>query len=198
MDNVEKIIVGFFTMASGVVSAGIPYIIWRSKKEVTAIVFRLDKLEKYHSKNSFVEQIKQAEKIWYEMDATLTHDLQKTSAQIAQKTRTNALRFYSDISTDRFTWSDYEVALRKLKAIVEIEKTVGRKEMPCFSEDEHVKIDTMLLFHISRIEAALENLALDNVFNDKQERLQEIMIRFFTGYRADIIHFLMNKQMRKA
>jgi hypothetical protein len=196
MDNVEKIIVGFFTMASGVVSAGIPYIIWRSKKRLRRSCSGSTSWKNITQKIRLSSRSSRLKKYGTRCDAN--PDLQKTSAQIAQKTRTNTLRFYSDISTDRFTWSDYEVALRKLKAIVEIEKTVGRKEMPCFSEDEHVKIDTMLLFHISRIEAALENLALDNVFNDKQERLQEIMIRFFTGYRADIIHFLMKIQMRKA
>jgi cell division protein FtsL len=165
------------------------------KKAITSLEERVSQgfktMERILVTNDFESELIKAEAIWYQMDRVLNQEeTQIISSQLQKRIKEHVQNFFHDIASTDFTYEQYEYAERKIEALIKIEKEQGRIGYPCFSEDYHVVLDQLMLFRTSQVMSRLETLANDNIHNAKMQRLQTILLEFYTGYRADIIKFL--------
>jgi hypothetical protein len=156
------------------------------------------KLEKYHVADDFLTKLNEAEIDWYEIDRVLIHEkTREISAQIQKRTKDIVASFFKDIANTNYTLQDFEITERKVKSLLQIERERGRIDFPCFTEQQHITIDNLLRFRAEQMMVKLEDLAKDNIFNEKIQRMQYIVLQFYKDYRADIIRFLLSWEIMR-
>jgi hypothetical protein len=156
------------------------------------------KLEKYHVADDFLTKLNEAEIDWYEIDRVLIHEKTiEISAQIQKRTKDIVASFFKDIANTNYTLQDFEITERKVKSLLQIERERGRIDFPCFTEQQHITIDNLLRFRAEQMMVKLEDLAKDNIFNEKIQRMQYIVLQFYKDYRADIIRFLLSWEIMR-
>jgi hypothetical protein len=146
----------------------------------------LRQLHLHHIDDAFEDKLRKAEREWLEMqprDSTI-------GTRLAKRTRDITLMFFREAHSEIFTEHHYCILYTKVRGAIAREKHDARLAFPGLSEERHKLIDESLDKHVKQCMIELFSLAKDQEFNEKHERLQNILIRFYKNYREDIVSFL--------
>jgi hypothetical protein len=194
MEDLTKILLAFIGLTTAIIATSVPTLFIQFKKFRIYVEKQLEEIRNFHIKDDFDKKLNELEAGWYELDRILSEDGRKVSSQLAGRFLIMVKNFFHDVAKPDFSVDDYFVAERKVSGIINNENVSGRRDFECFTEQEHIYIDHIILIHTGLLLESLEDLANDGIYNSKLVRFQDIMVKFVVNYRSEIVPFLYKKQ----
>jgi hypothetical protein len=146
------------------------------------------RLEKYHSKDSLLTQLRVLKNFWVETAPS------EASARLAIYMKLNVWQMFNEIAVANYTREDFERTKVLFEAVINQNSIRGRQEFD-FSDEIYSQFDDIVERHAETALIELEKLANDNIFNDTFSRLEEIFFTSAKNYMKDALPIIIKNDL---
>lgn len=184
------IIAGYFTMKK--TSAALDLTILKLKNEIISLITPLQKdvenLKEMHVDENLKRELKKIKETWISIAKS------ENSNRLAIFMVDNVTKVFNEVATKDYTYRSYQKTKTLIQAIKENSSIVARNEFN-FSDKVFDAFDEIVEHHIKRALLSFNNLAYDNIHNDKYQRIQQILLDYARDYSSDVIKLLTRENL---